>query len=224
MIQYRSFIYESLQISLAKKAFEKLSRTAKDAILQWQRDNWIGGQLEQHILRNDDVAKELRDAMKPILDSIKGDEIELFRGTRTSNLNQPRLLESWTSSEQVARYFAGLSMSQISEIKPHRKIHSVDEIEDAVNEFKRKGFLKFNGYYYLMNKNDHNSYWIFNSERQLIVDGNDLKYDLITNNEDSIKIKNSLNDSIVLRKKFNKSNIIWITNDLNSKEYIMRVN
>lgn len=232
-IVYRSFIYEaitpevvteSLEISLSKKAWNGLSDDAKEAISSWERSQWINGPLEQHIKNNDSVAHELRIAMKPILDSIKGDTVTLYRGTSKETLDEKRFLQSWTSSEKVARHFAGFSSSQTKDRPTSYKTHSPEEIEQAVKYFNEKGFVKFDNKYYVVNKEDPSYYSIYDRDRNYLTDGDDLLDSLTSDNNDKIESNDRrLKNKIVLKKTFDKNRIIWITNNLNSKEYIVRV-
>lgn len=228
-IVYRDFIYEaivteSLEISLAKKAWNGLSDEAKESILAWERAMWVDGPLERHIKANDSVAKELQAAMKPILDSIKGDTVTLYRGTTENTLNEKRFLQSWTSSEKVAKHFAGLSSSQVKDKPNVYKTHTEQEIEDAVEKFNKTGFLKFDNKYYILDKKNPGYYNIYDRDREFLTDGDDLKEDLISDNNDKIELNNrKTKGKIVLKQTFDKNRIIWITNNLNSKEYIVRV-
>lgn len=231
-IVYRNFVYtsivqpcnESVQISLAKKAWDSLSNEAKLSIEEWERYNWIGGRLEKHIIANDEIARELANAMKPILDSIKGDTVTLYRGTSPKTLDESRVLQSWSSSEKVAKHFAGLSSSQIKDKTVLFKVYSEEEIDAAVDQFNKKGFLKFDNRYYVLDKDNNGYYKIYDRDRQFLTDGDDLKSQLIEDNQYKQERNESKpKNSIVLTHTFNKNRIIWITNNLNSKEYIMRV-
>ena len=218
------YLTESLQISLSKKAWEALSKKAKHAIESWEAAMWIGGPLEKHIKANDDVAKEIRTAMEPILDSIKGDTITLYRGTSTETLGESRFLQSWSSSEKVAKHFAGLSRSQVKDEPNVYKTYTDKEIQDAVDTFNKNGFVKFDNRYYMVDKQNPKYYNIYDRNRKFITDGDDLKDHLITINDEIKKLNASrTKDKVVLKKTFDKNKIIWITNNLNSKEYIMRV-
>ena len=224
-MNFKSFyLAESLQISLSKKAWQNLSSEAKEAISAWERAMWVDGPLEKHIKANDSVAKEIQTAMKPILDSIKGDTVTLYRGTSESLLGEKRFLQSWSSSEKVAKHFAGLSSSQVKDKPNLYKTHTVKEIEDAVEKFNKTGFLKFDGRYYMIDKKNPGYYNIYTKDRKFITDGNDLKDHLMSANDDNLKINHHrTKDKVVLKKEFDKDRIVWISNNLNSKEYIVRV-
>lgn len=185
---------------------------------------WVGGPLEKHIRANDSVAKELQEAMKPILDSIKGDTVTLYRGTTTKTLDEKRLLQSWSSSEKVAKHFAGLSSSQVKDKPTTYKTYTEKEIDDAVEQFNKTGFVKFDGKYYKTDKKNPGYYNIYDKDRQFLTDGDNLKDDLMSDNNDKIESnKHRTKDAVVLKQTFDKDRIIWITNNLNSKEYIVRV-
>lgn len=224
-MRFQDFYFlESVQISLSKKAWQSLSKEAKEAIQAWEKAMWVGGPLEKHIQDNDSVAKEIQAAMKPILDSIKGDTVTLYRGTSKDLVDEKRFLQSWSSSEKVAKHFAGLSSSQLKDKPTTYKTYTEKEINDAVEQFNKTGFVKFDGKYYKIDKKNPGYYNIYDKDRQFLTDGNDLKDDLMSANNDKIESnKHRTKDKVVLKQTFNKDRIIWITNNLNSKEYIVRV-
>lgn len=218
------YFLESVQISLSKKAWEKLSPEAKAAITRWESYNWVDSPLEKHIKANDSVAKEIKEAMKPILDSIDSDTVTLYRGASKKYLDEKRTLQSWTSSEKVAKHFAGLSSSQTKDMPTTYKIHSKQEIDDAVEKFNKTGFLKFDNKYYMKDKKNPGYYNIYDKHKEFITSGDDLREYLLSTNDDKIKTnEHKTKDKIVLKQTFDKDKIIWITNNLNSKEYIVRV-
>jgi hypothetical protein len=217
---------ESKTISLAIKAYANLSGAARYAIDSWEAANWHTGSLARHIEANDDVAREIETAFKPVRDSIPGDTIMLYRGIipiKNYEDWKTRTLESWTSDKRVAEYFAGLRYRQTSKERHLFKIFSSDEIDDIVKKYERTGFVRFNNQYYLRNKENPKYYDIYDSYKQHLTDGDDLRQDI----EDEMSWRKEYNaekleKARVFAEPIDKNKIVWITNNLNSKEFIVR--
>jgi hypothetical protein len=223
-------IIESKQIALAKKAYALLSLDAKHAIDSWETSNWIGGPLEKHVKANDEIAQEIERAFKPVRDSIPGNTVKLYRGVQNQDEEhnqhlKNRILESWSSERSVAEYFAGLRTQQTKNGRSLMKqIPTAQEIDQAVAQYNAKGYLNFRGKYYLRNKDNPGLYNIYDRNKQYVTDGDDIRNDLTYWLKDDEKWnEKKKKKSTVIEKDINKNQIIWITNNLNSKEYIVRV-
>jgi len=220
------YFLESLQISLSKKAWDKLSSEAQQAIISWEASNWVGGTLEKHIKANDSVAKEIKQVMKPILDSIKGDTVTLYRGATKEIMDEPRFLQSWTSSEKVAKHFAGLSSSQTKDIPLTYPTYTQKEIDDVVEKFNKTGYVKFDNQYFIVDKKNPKYYNIYDKERNLVTDSetSEFRNNITSSYDERIDLNNKrTKDKVVLKRTFDKNKIIWISNNLDSKEYIVKV-
>jgi hypothetical protein len=217
---------ESKTISLAMKAYASLSSAARYAIDSWEVANLQSGSLARHIEDNDDIAREVETAFKPVRDSIPGDTIMLYRGIQKIGNNDDwknRKLESWTSDKRVAEYFAGLRYRQTAKERHLFKILSSDEIDDIVKKYERTGFVRFNNYYYLRNKENPKYYDIYDKDKQYITDGDNLRQDI----EDEMSWRKEYNaekleKAQVFAEPIDKNKIVWITNNLNLKEFIVR--
>ena len=229
-MRFYEIISESKQIALAKKAYAGLSYDAKDAIDSWESSNWIGGALEQHIKANDDVAKEIAKSFQPVRDSIPGDTVTLYRGIQKSDAEHTRhlknrILESWTSDRNVAEYFAGLRSDQNKQGRSRIvKIPSKAEVQKAIAQYNAKGFTTFGGHYFLKNKEHPKYYNIYDKYKQFVTDGDNIVDQLTHWYDEYAEINQERSErGQVLEKAINKNRIVWITNNLNSKEYIIRV-
>ena len=217
---------ESKTISLAMKAYANLSGAARYAIDSWEAANWHTGNLAKHIEADDDIAHEIETAFKPVRDSIPGDTIMLYRGiipNENFDYWKNRNLESWTSDKRVAEYFAGLRYRQTSKERHLYKTLSSNEIDDIVRKYERTGYVKFNNQYFLRNKENPKYYDIYDKDKQYITDGDDLRQHI----EDEMNWRKEYNtkkieQAQVFAEPIDKNKIVWITNNLNSKEFIVR--
>ncbi|MCK9532596.1 MAG: hypothetical protein M0R77_19040 [Gammaproteobacteria bacterium] len=224
-MRFNEFIIESKQIALAKKAFQQLSPEAKKAIEDWESVNWIGGKLEQHFKANDEIAQEIERAFKPVRDSIPGQTLKLYRGIiYDDNFKtwENKYLESWSSDRRVAEHFAGLRSRQNGPSSLH-KVISEPEVDTLVKKYEKTGFLKYAGKYYVRNKDLPQYYNIYDKNKQFVTDGDNLKADLMSDQEWAKKSNDSkLAKGEVIEKEIDKNKIVWLTNNLNSKEYLVR--
>ena len=208
------------------KAYANLSSAARYAIDSWEAANWHTGSLAKHIEANDDIAQEIETAFQPVRDSIPGDTIMLYRGIiPIQNYDdwKNRTLESWTSDKRVAEYFAGLRYRQTSKERHLYKILSNNEIDDIVRKYEKTGFVRFNNQYYLRNKENPKYYHIYDKDKQYLTDGDDLREHI----EDEMSWRKEYNaeklgQAQVFAEPIDKNKIVWITNNLNSKEFIVR--
>ena len=229
IMRFNEILSESKQIALAKKAYAMLSIDAKDAISSWESSNWIGGPLEKHIIANDKIAQEIHTAFQPVRDSIPGESVKLFRGIQPREQEHDvhlanRVLESWTSERVVAEYFAGLRTDQTKQ--GHStviKVPSVDEVEKAIAQYNAKGYTRFANHYFMKNKENPRYYNIYDRNKQFVTDGDNIDKDLRYWYEDYLDSNDDAEKGRVLEEYVNKNRIVWITNNLNSKEYIIRV-
>jgi hypothetical protein len=225
MKTFQEFLKENVQIGLAKYAYRVLSAGAKDALDQWETSGWVGGKLEQHVRANDDIAREIETAFAPIRAKLPP-KIKLYRGMirdENASHHHGRLLESWTDDKKVAEHFAGLRQAGTWNSYEY-KIYSDHEIAKAVDTYNKTGFVTFDGYRYVRNKAHPEYFDIYDRNRQPLTDGSDLEDKLRTDNEN----RKELNDAqrsqgVILEKMVSRDRIVWITNNLNSKEYIVRV-
>lgn len=213
----------ALIVHASIKAYKSLSSNSKRIINDWQRYNWNTGALEKGVQTGSDELNEINKAFLPVKQLLKqkfGHNITLYRGQRNhseSDIDKNRKLFSWSYDKNVAAEFAH---------EPLYKETSDGEIARAVEQYNKKGFVKFRGYIYLKSKRYPNSYNIYKaSDKDFITDGDDLEHDLKSNQQDT----KSLNDSrrkqgSVITRKIDIDKIIWITNQLNSKEFIVALN
>lgn len=221
------FLTESLQISLAKKAYASLSPAAKHAIDSWEAVNWTGGELEQHVKANDEVAQEIEAAFKPVRDSIPDETVMLYRGYVPSEAHtawKDKTLESWTADRRVAEHFAGLRNRQDSKNTSLYDVATPVQIEQAVKKYDQTGYVKFRGNYYVRSKENPEFYNIYDRHKQHITDGDDIRADFESDADWGNQVNAAkLEKANILEKPIDKDRIIWITNNLGSKEYIVRV-
>lgn len=222
-MRYNELI-ESPQIGLAKKAYKELSHDARHAIDEWEAMNWTGGSLEQHIKANDDIAKDIAKAFQPVKDALPK-KVKLYRGFKPEGDYdgwKNKYLESWTDDKRVAEYFAGLRRSQNGKSNIYDVI-SDDDIKKLVNQYNDKGYLKYRNHYYIRNKEYPQYYNIYDKNKQFVTDGDNLYQDLKSDNDNLVQMnKEKLDKATVLEKDIDKNDIIWISNQLGSKEYIVR--
>lgn len=228
----KSFIQhltESQQINLSKKAYATLSSDAKHAIDKWEASNWIDGELERHFKANDHVAQEIERVFAPIRATLP-DRVKLYRGIRTSSAVtgwQNKVLQSWTDDPRVAEHFAGRRQPS-GKWKPvyYEKVPTESDIQKAVEQFKRSGYTKFLGIHYILSKQNPIYYNMFDRDREFLTDGDvDRLYQNLKHEVDQrIEYNQTIMDrGQVLERLIPKQDIVWITNNLKSKEYITKV-
>lgn len=214
----------SIVIGLMKKAYESLSKEAKEAIDSWEHSNWTNGPLVQHFKANDEVAKEIENVFSPIRNKLPS-KVKLYRGLKKEGGHgewKDAVLESWTTDKRVAEHFAGLRRANSWKSELY-DIKSDDEIAKAVSAYEKSGFVKFDNRYYVRNKEYPQYYNIYDSSKQFITDGDDLLKDLTNDNENMKELnQEKLDNAIVLEEDIDRDRIIWITNSVNCKEYIVK--
>lgn len=219
------YLIESKEISLSYKIYKTLSSEARSAIDQWEAMNWHKGPLEKAFANKTPLAQEIINAFDPIRELLKnkhGNKIKLYRGMRKSDGDHAskRTLTSWTNERRVAEIFAGLRDTSLRSFI--REPLTDQEIEGAVEKYKKRGFVTVRGYKYKQSKTDPEFYDIFDRSNNFVTDGNDLYRELKDRQkEDEFTNKTYLENSIVLERKIDIDKIVWITNNLNSKEFII---
>lgn len=215
---------ESRVFGLAKKAFSSLGHRAQNAITNWETVNWTEGDLATHIKNNDEVAEEIEVAFAPVRAALPP-RISLFRGIiRDGSFTtwQKGILESWSSDKRVAEHFAGLRTSEKWKEKL-KKVRSEEEIDSLVAKYEVSGFLKVDGRYYVRNREQPRYYNIYNSRKNFITDGDDLKKDLMSDSEWNEQYNQDLlSKAEVFSSDIDRDRVVWITNSLGSKEFIVR--
>lgn len=222
----RELLVESQAINLARKAYAGLSPEAKSAIDSWESMNWIGGALEQHMLAGDEVAQEIETAFAPVR-AVLPQRVRLYRGyvpDEAWTRWQDKHLESWTTDRRVAEHFAGLRARQDS---PNSLLYdgpSDQQIQRAVDQYNRTGYVKFGNKYYVRNREHPQYYNIYNRRREFVTDGDDLKASLKSDQAWMQKLNDERTQrSRLTERDIPREDIVWITNNLGSKEYIVRV-
>ena len=210
-------------INAANKAKKSLSYDAAKAIEDWQYANWDRSKMQQSYSDKDGLFHEIKlafDPVKEILHKMFGDTITLHRGQRNfkdSEMTPNRQLFSFSFDEQVAKDFAYGKLDKES---------SADDIDAAVQQYERTGFTTFRGQKF--KKSNHPKYYnIYDRHNNFVTDGvvADLRKDLeeiashATSYNDDRRSKGSVHTVEVPIDK-----IFWVTNDLNSKEFIVALN
>ena len=232
-------LFESFEINLSKKIFATLSADAKNAIDRWESTNWTDGPLEKAIKSNDSIAKELYEAFTPIRNLLKrkGNSIKLYRGVSNNHeeFDKKKFLFSWTDDEKVAEHFAGRRTTNWKKLV--NEPITDEQIQHAVKEYNKRGFVSFRSKLYIRDKNGDDlkdfsgnvvgAMNIYTKDRNHItgVYGNELE-SLLKDDQDYINEYNQklLSRGKVLVKMIPVNDIIWLTNNLNSKEYIVKGN
>ncbi len=216
-------LMEDRQISLAKAAYQKLSPDAQSAIQHWEMANWIDGPLERHLKNGSTVAVEIEAVFAPIRATLPA-ELKLYRGIVHDEAfdHSRKYLESWTSDRRVAEVFAGWTdhngRSQIA------RPTSQEVIDATVERYERTGFASLNGTRYIRNKQYPQYYDIYDRSRQHVTDGDDLRADLESNRDWLLKHNEELMArGTVLEEMISRDRIVWLTNNLNCKEYLVRI-
>lgn len=212
-------------IAASIQAKKSLSLSAKHAIDQWQASNWDSGALDAAYRINNPLADEITHAFAPVARVIAdkyGSTITLYRGQRefeVNELNNNRVLFSWTADPAVAKHFAHNTAVMYPEITP-------DEITKALHKFQTRGFVQIADRVFMRSKDDP-EYYIIYRNHAYVTDG------LVDNLASDLKniAQDRVNDNAkisargrVVTAKVPISLIVWVANDLNSKEFIVKLN
>ncbi len=225
---------EDIAIGVSKRAWDSLSGDAQNAIERWESANWTDGPLERHVKANDEVAQEIHRAVQPVIAAIGKPTIRLYRGEQKSDWDaSQKYLESWSSDPKVAAAFAGLK-----NVKGHSQLAKPitdQEIEIALAKLRATGFVKFRHQKFKLNKKvdwqapEYNGafkgplYDIYDRENQYVTDTDDPEYHW-REDQKWIEERNQkiVDRGYVREEDIDVNRIIWVTNNLNSKEYIIR--
>lgn len=222
----RELLVESQAINQARKAYAQLSPEAKSAIDSWEAMNWIGGPLEQSVLAGDDIAQEIEAAFASVRAALPA-RVRLYRGyvpDEAWTSWQRKHLESWTSDRRVAEHFAGLRARQDSRNSLLYDVPSDEEIKRAVDQYERRGYVKFGNKYYMRSRENPRYYNIYDRRREFVTDGDNLMASLKSDQEWMQKLNDERTQrSRLIERDIAREDIVWITNNLGSKEYIVRV-
>ena len=211
-------------ISAARKAKETLSPEAKSAVDSWQHSNWDSGELEKAFRNNGELAAEITKAFAPVLEVIRnvhGSTITLYRGQRKyeqHELTNNRILFSWTGDEKVASHF-------LYAHKPYQEITDA-EINAAIQQYEKNGFCKFAGYSF-MKSSDNEGFYNQYKGREFVGDG--YEDEMLSDFQERQRDRRESNEEnkptgeLVVRE-VPVELIVWVTNDLNSKEFIVKLN
>jgi hypothetical protein len=230
---FKSFLNERAEIGLAKKAFVTLSSPAKSAIDEWERAGWEHGRLVKSLNANDKIAEEIYTTFAPIREKMKkvyGSKIKLYRGIILDNTqyDKNKKYESWTSDKKIAEVFAGYRRFDIQKKHPSFFAEPIsnDDIKKAMSSFKKLGFTTFLGMKYAINKKYPEFYNIYDRNRQFVTDGDtdDLENKFKKKQKEIETFnKERLKGGKVFEKTFDIDSIVWISNSLDSKEFIVKV-
>ncbi len=211
--------------ALAKIAYRNLSYQARSALDAWESANWHNGPLITHLRANDEIAQEIEQAFAPIRAQLP-ETITLYRGIMADDNYhtwKDALLSSWTPDRRVAELFAGLRAGKEWSSTLYTEV-SDEEIENVVRKYEEKGFVKFRNRYYIRNKEQPEYYNIYDGSRQFVTDGDDLLRDLHRDNEWNKELNAEKNQrGTVFEEEISRDRVVWITNQLNCKEFIVRI-
>lgn len=210
----------------------KLSVKAQHAIDIFQHAAWTIGSLEKAFRKNDELAQEINEVFEEVRQFLKqkyGNTIILYRGLATNSAyekEKDRVLYSWTSDPKIAKIFAGQARKKDKgSVETKYKSISDEEINKALGNFKKRGFVNFYNKYYKLNSNDPTYTDMYDRNREYITD---LDTDDLENHFKEIqsdleeKAKKLKNRGKVIQKEIPIDDIVWITNDHDCKEFIVK--
>lgn len=140
------------------------------------------------------------------------------------------VLTSWTIDRNVAEYFAGLRYSgptvhkQFKGLSKLFKVHTDKQIDDAVAFYDKNGWVKFGGYSYIRSKSNPRYYNIYRG-KEFQTDGDHGKLGDALRYEQSQSIELNqpkLHNAKILSQQIDIDRIVWITNRLNCREFIVK--
>lgn len=225
------------------KAYKTLSATARNALDNWESTGWIRGDLQQQFTAgHGPLVDELTAAFEPVRQYLKSAHpsgtIMLYRGLYRADddefqqstgyqydARKTNVLTSWTSEKKSAEIFAGIR----SAAKKHRSFltqsHNQKEIDDAVDRFEKTGFARYRNYRFKISKTDPKYFDIYDDYIGYLTDGytkdfrRDLeqkKLEIDQDNDQKMALATILHQPVSIDK------IVWISNKLNNKEFIVR--
>jgi len=203
----------------AKQAEKNLSLEAKDFISQWQMSGWPTGPLQRAFngLGDKNIADEILSVFVSVRNTLRrefGDTVRLYRGQRPfapDELDPNRTLFSWSSDPKEARLFVGRPV----------KVLTDEEIDKAVKQYERSGFVKVGRHSYIRNKENPKYYDIF-ARKEYITDGDNLFRSLKDDQKDQISYNEEISKrGSVVSEEVPVERIIWVPGNLISKEFIV---
>jgi hypothetical protein len=219
-------LFENKDYALAKRLFMSLSDKAQQYIKSWEIMNWDEGNLSVAYEKNDPVAQEINQKFEAVREDMRkryGDTITLYRGIDETDrpVRSGRLLFSWTSSEQIARLFAG------NEGNPAKnKINPItdEEIAAALARYEQTGFVSFRGMKYKINKRSPQYYDIYDRHNQYVTDGDNLEREFRRKQDyyDEVIAKRNKVPGRVVKKEIPIDDVVWVLMGGNANEYIVK--
>ena len=211
-------------VNASHKAYDTLSYQAQSVLTEWESANWDTGSLSQSHASNNEVMQEISQAFAPVralMHQLFGETIRLHRGQRAvtpDRMTPNRQLFSFTFSEKVAKDF-------VFGTHKFRDIPSIEDIKAAVKQYERLGFVTFDGSKYKKSKEYPGYFNIYDSRNNHITDGKDLEEWLMRTRSQNIESQDERKaGGQVHTIDVPIDKIIWITNRLNSKEFIVALN
>lgn len=210
-------------VNASNKAFAGLSYEAKNVLDEWESNNWDRGRLNQSHSEGSGVIEEINSAFKPVrelMHKLFGDTIKLHRGQRhfkADKLSKNRQLFSFSFDENVAKAFAHGTIKH--------KVHDLAAIKKAVADYERTGFATFAGKKYKRIPDNPKYYWIYDRNNNIITDGDNLERELMRTRDSQLLNKQedeSQGEVHSLDVPIDK--IVWLSNRLGSKEFIVALN
>lgn len=213
---------ENKDYAMAKKLFASLSQEAQDALSAWEWSNWDQGDLSKAFENNSDIAQEIITVFEPVRDAMRikyGNTILLYRGINQYErpIRSSRQLFSWTSSRDIARHFAGEDRRY-----DHLKPIPDNAVEQAIANFRRRGFVTFINHKYMTNKHNPKYYEIYDRHGQHITDGDDIERELWDEQNSYNAAISKKSSGRVVSREVPVDNIVWVLMGGNANEYIVR--
>lgn len=240
MLKFNNFLVENQEINLSMKIYKTLSWEAQEAIDMYEASNWHTGPLAKAFKEKNAIFHEIYDAAKPIRDYLKkknGSHITLYRGFYARNGKADpypdRVLTSWSSDKRVAGHFAGLNKYKYTNRKEKdgnwnsydHTIETDTDIKQTIDNFEKRGYANNKRFHYIISKEDPKYYNIYyKKSRNFVTDGytKDFAKDRWEDAKDAKEFNDEgRKDRYVIEKKIPVDDILWITNNLGSKEYIV---
>jgi hypothetical protein len=206
-------------VNAANKARASLSNEADDAIEHWQAMNWETGELAKaHGDVDSALIKEINSAFQPVRAELKkqfGDTIPLSRGEQLHNkYSQDRVLYSWTYDPIVAKQFSGQG-------KEYATL-SNEQIQQLVNRYNSTGYVQVFNKKLKRNKRDPMYFDIYDKGNNFVTDGDNIEeYIVDENNYRKERNAQLAKNGKVYTEEIPIDNIVWVTNQLGSKEFIV---
>lgn len=210
-------------VAASIKAKANLGPEGRHAIDAWNV-NWDTGSLEKAYQANSALTLEVDQAFAPVrkaLQATYGPTITLYRGQRnykTEDLTPNRVLFSWTSDINVATKFA-INKRLMREFTDA-------EVTQAIQQFHRAGFCKFAGHTFKLMRTDPDYYMIYKGQEE-ITDGDVASIEQDFKDEQAERVaynQKAKENGTVMSEDVDINLIVWMTNELNCKEFIVKLN